>query len=163
MNSEAEVIIAFLFKRSGKTKLKESEIYLTLSIELGWFSNIESKEFVRYVVQQKLLIKKDDFLTPSFDIEKINIPIGFYPSKKDFVDEENDLNLDDEKSVIAIVVHRIVEKTNQNSKNIAKEIKQLETEKNILPEVAALLLAKDYNTDIEDIFESVENKILIEN
>ena len=115
------------------------------------------------MAQQKLLIKKDGFLTPSFDIEKISIPVGFYPSKKDFVDEENDPNLDDKKSVIDIVVHRIVEKTNQNSENIAKEIKQLETEKNILPEVAALLIAKNYNTDIEDIFESVENKIFREN
>ncbi|MCK5459307.1 MAG: DUF2240 family protein, partial [Thermoplasmatales archaeon] len=59
MNSEAQMIISFLFKRSGKDKLTEPEIYLPLSLELGWFSTREAKGFVTYVLQQKLLVKKD--------------------------------------------------------------------------------------------------------
>ena len=159
MDSEAEIIIAFLFNRSGKNELKESEIYLPLSIELGWFSTKEAHELVQHALKQKLLIKKDGLLTPSFDIEKINVPIGFYPSKKTFVNggkiEEN--------NVMDTIVHRIVEKKNQDHKEIIEEIKQVASEKNILPEVAALLVAKECNIDIEDGFEPVENKILREN
>ena len=159
MDSEVKIIIAFLFNRSGKNELKESEIYLPLSIELGWFSTKEAHELVQYALKQKLLIKKDGLLTPSFDIEKINVPIGFYPSKKTFVNggkiEEN--------NVMDTIVHRIVEKKNQDHKEIIGEIKQVASEKNILPEVAALLVAKECNIDIEDGFESVENKILREN
>ncbi|MCK4332143.1 MAG: DUF2240 family protein [Thermoplasmatales archaeon] len=159
MDSEVKIIIAFLFNRSGKNELKESEIYLPLSIELGWFSTKEAHELVQYALKQKLLIKKDGLLTPSFDIEKINVPIGFYPSKKTFVNggkiEEN--------NVMDTIVHRIVEKKNQDRKEIIGEIKQVASEKNILPEVAALLVAKECNIDIEDGFEPVENKILREN
>ena len=53
MNSEVQIIISFLFKRSGKNKLKESEIYLSLSLELGWFSARESREFVTYALQHQ--------------------------------------------------------------------------------------------------------------
>lgn len=159
MDSEAKIIIAFLFNRSGKNELKESEIYLPLSIELGWFSTIKSHEFVNNALKQKLLIKKEGMLTPSFDIEKIKVPIGFYPSKKTFVNggkiEEN--------NVMDTIVNLIVEKKNQDRKEIIEEIKQTALEKNVLPEVAALLVAKEYNIDIGNSFEPVENKILREN
>ena len=159
MDSEVKIIIAFLFNRSGKNELKESEIYLPLSIELGWFSTKEAHELVQYALKQKLLIKKDGLLTPSFDIEKINVPIGFYPSKKTFVNGGKIK----ENNVMDTIVHRIVEKKNQDHKEIIEEIKQVASEKNILPEVAALLVAKECNIDIEDGFEPVENKILREN
>ena len=160
MDSEAKIIIAFLFKRSGKNELKEGEIYLPLSIELGWFSTRESHEFVIHALNQKLLIKKDGLLTPSFNIEKINIPLGFYPSKKTFAKEEK---AEEKNNVMDIIVHRIVEKKKQDDKKIIEEIKQIASEKNILLEAAALLFAKECNIDIEDIFEFVENKMLREN
>lgn len=160
MDSEAEIIIAFLFKRSGKNELKETEIYLPLSIDLGWFSTRESHEFMTHALNQKLLIKKDGLLTPNFDIEKINIPLGFYPSKKTFAKVER---IEEENNVMDTIVHRIVEKKNQEHKKIIGEIKQISSEKNVLLEVAALLFAKECDIDIEDSFEFVENKILREN
>ena len=159
MDSEAEIIIAFLFKRSGKNKLKESEIYLPLSIELRWFSTKEAHEFIKYAIKQKLLTKKGDLLTPSFDIEKINVPFGFYPSKKIFV-EEKSLK---KENVMDTLVPRIFEKTKQTHKEVLGQISQFESEKNIIPEVAALLVAKEYDIKIDDIFEIIENKIFREN
>jgi hypothetical protein len=160
MTSEAEIIIAFLFKRSGKNELKEAEIYLPLSIDLGWFSNRKSHDFLTHALTQKLLIKKDGLLTPNFDIEKINIPLGFYPSKKTFAKEEK---IEEEYNVIEIIVNRIAEKNNQEYKKIIGEIEKISSEKNVLLEIAALLYAKECDIDIEDIFEFVENKILREN
>lgn len=162
MNSEAKIIIAFLFKHSGKKKLKEAEIYLPLSIELRWFSTKESHEFVNHALMQKLLIKKEDLLIPSFDIEKINIPIGFYPSKKIFAEEKNEIK-ENKTNVIDTIICRIIEKKNQDRKEIIEEITQITLEKNVRPEVAALLVGKECNVDIKDSFELVENKILREN
>ena len=84
MNSEEEIIIAFLFKRSGKNELKESEIYLPLALELGWFSSQQASNFVKHALGKKLLVKKRDLISPNFDIEKTKIPVGFYPSKTSF-------------------------------------------------------------------------------
>ena len=89
MNSEEMSIISFIFKRSGKDRLSESEIYLPLSLELRWFSSTEAKNFVKYATQTNLLNKEDGFLSPSFDVSKIKVPIGFQPSKKDFKIEKS--------------------------------------------------------------------------
>jgi hypothetical protein len=158
MASEAEIIIAFLFKRSGKNELKKSEIYLPLSLELGWFSTKESQEFLNYAVKQKLLKKKGDLLAPSFDIENITVPVGFLPSKKIFTEEEKEVKAE-KKNVIDAIIHCIAEKTNQNTKAVIKEIKKAESEKNILSEVAALFVAKGYNIDISDYLDGIEASI----
>jgi len=160
MNSEMEIVIAFLFKRSGKNKLKESEIYLPLSIDLGWFSTKESHEFINLAIKQNLLIKKDDFLVPSFDIGKIHIPLGFYPSKKKFLKTEKS-KIDN--SITNKIVKNIVEKENLNYEDIIEQIKEVASEKDILLEVAALLVAKQYNIDIGDFLNLVEKNVLTEN
>ncbi|UCF12335.1 MAG: DUF2240 family protein [Thermoplasmatales archaeon] len=162
MNTEAKIIISFLFNRSGKNQLTESEIYLPLSIELGWFSTKEAHKFVNNALKQKLLIKKEDLLIPSFDIGKISIPIGFYPSKKIFAEEKNEI-MHNKTNVIDTIVYHIIEKKNQDRKEIIEKITHIALEKNILPEVAALLIGKKYHIDIKDSFELIENKILREN
>ena len=62
MESESKIVLAFLFKRSGKNMLKESDIYLPLSLELGWFSSTQAQEFVKHALNEKLLIKKENHL-----------------------------------------------------------------------------------------------------
>ena len=64
MDAEAKIIIAFLYNRSGKTALKESELYLPLAMELGWFTTKEAHEFVTDAINQELLVKKEGLLHP---------------------------------------------------------------------------------------------------
>ena len=158
MDSEEEIVFAFLFKRSGRKQLKESEIYLPLSLELGWFSTKEARKYVEEAIKQKLLVKKEGFLTPSFDVEKINIPVGFSPIKSTL-----EVKKTTDEDVFQEIVNRIVEKTNKQHDEIIKIIKQIQVEKKILPEVAALLFAKENNILVEDVFNSVEKKIFREN
>ena len=157
MDSEAKIIIAFLFNRSGKTELKDSELYLPLSMELGWLSTKESQEFIDYAIKQELLIKKDGLLQPNFPLEKIAIPLGFTPSKKLFSEKRDEYK---EENIIDEIVIQISTLTNQSQREIFEEIKQEQKEKNLFLEVAALYVARKYSVDIADWYESVE-KILI--
>ena len=161
MNSESQIIISFLFKRSGKDELKESEIYLPLSLELGWFSAREAREFVTYALEQKLLVKKDGLLIPSFDVEKIIVPVDFYPSKKSFSVEKTKLKKE-EQNVIDVVVQQLVEKTGKEPKEIFEKIKEVETEKSITSDVALLFIAKKFNIDVSGYFDHVEKAIFRE-
>jgi len=158
VNSEAHSIISFLFKRSGKEQLKESELYLPISLELGWFTTKEAKEFVNYALQQKLLVKKDALLTPSFNVEKIIVPVGFLPTEKSFAVEKTE-SKEEEQIIIDIIVKQIVEKTGKETKEIFEEVKHVEAEKNILPEVAVLLVAKEYDVDLDNWFDLVEKSL----
>jgi len=160
MDSDAKIIIAFLFNRSGKTELKDSEFYLSLSMELGWLSAKESQEFIKYAIKQDLLIKKDDMLLPNFPFEKITIPLGFTPSKKLFSEKINQFN---EGNIIEGITSQISSITNHSQKEILEEIKQEEKEKNLISEIAALFVARKYGLDITEWYDSVEKILLKEN
>jgi hypothetical protein len=156
MESEAKIIIAFLFNRSGKTALKDTELYLPLSMELGWFSTREAQDFVKYSLKKELLIKKEGLLHPNFPVEKISIPVGFTPTKKLFSEKTRE---EKKENIFEDIVTQISTQTNRNHQDILKEITSEEEEKNILPEVAVLYLARKYNVDIIDWYDAVEEKL----
>jgi hypothetical protein len=160
MDSEAKIIIAFLFNRSGKTGLKDAELYLPLSMELGWLSSKESQEFVKYAIKQELLVKKEGLLHPNFPLKKIIVPVGFAPSKKLFSEKTAEQR---EEDIIDRIATQISTQTNHSKNEILEEIKQEEKEKNLLPEVIALYIARKYGVDIADWYDSVEKTIIKEN
>lgn len=159
MASENEIIIAFLFKRSGKEKMSFSELYLNLSMDMKWFSPEEAKKFLNDALKKKLLIKEDEQISPSFDINKITIPVGFYPSKKVIFDKKNQES-EEETNILKEIVKRIHEKTNLNEKQIIDKINDVSKEKNIIEEIAALLVGKEYEIEIDDFLKKLESKIL---
>ena len=146
MPSEAEMIIAFIFKRSGKIELGFSETYLTLSMDLRWFTPDDAKKFVNTALEQKLLLKKGEALRPGFEINKINIPLGFNPKDKIFDKEEKDPL---KASILDEIVEKIAEKAKIKKEDIYEKIKKIEQEKNINSNVAALLVGKDFDIDLE--------------
>ena len=109
------------------------------------------------------MVKKGTLLTPGFDVEKILVPVGFHPSTKSFTIEKTDVKVEEEQAVVDVVVQRIVEKADIDPKDILEEIKQIEVEKNIISDVALLFIAKKYNVDVNDCFDSVEKAIFKEN
>ena len=161
MNSEIEIIISFLFKRSGKEELTASDLYLPLSIDLKWFSPREAKDIVNSALMQKLLIKKGDQIKPNFDYKKIEIPVGFYPSKQTF-EEKNDKVNEERQDVVELIIGQIIEKTEQDEQNVFEEIKELSNERNISLDVASLLVSRKYDIVVSTFFDQVEDKILTE-
>ena len=163
MPSETEIIIAFLFKRSGKLKLSFSNLYLTLSMDLNWFTPEDAKDFVNMALNQKLLTKKGEIIQPNFDYNKIVVPIGFTPSKRVFEVKEVERHDENDEDILNKIVKRLIEKTDYDDLQIIKKINVLADEKKITKEVAALLSSKEYDISMEDFFEEIEEKIFIEN
>jgi hypothetical protein len=160
MESEAKIILAFLFNRSGKTMLTEAELYLPLSMELGWFSAKEAQEFIIQALNQNLLRKEGKLLHPNFPVDRITIPVGFTPSKK--LPQEKKPEHKEESLMDSIVFH-ICEKTKQDQKDVEEEIHQEAKEKNILPEVAALAVAWRHGVAIAEWLDAVETTLLTGN
>lgn len=156
MDTEAKIIIAFLFNRSGKPVLKESELYLPLSMELGWFSTKEAAEFVSYAVAQGLLAKKDGDLHPTFPIEAITVPVGFTPKKKTFTKKKERPK---QEAVIEAIVSHVSQKTGRDTAEVHEEITKAAAEKNIVPEVAALFVARKYQLSLDEWYNAVEGAL----
>ena len=159
MATDAEITIAFLFKRSGKNELKKSELYLPLSIELNWFSPQEAKDFVKLAIKQKILEEKEGTVKPSFDIEQVKIPVGFQPSKQ-LLDDKEFIEEKEEGSLIELLIEKICKNSEFSKKIIIEKIKKIEKEKNITPEVAALLVGKEYDVVLEEFYKKIEKEIL---
>ena len=159
MPSENEIIITFLFKRSGKQKLSFSDLYLTLSMDLKWFSPEDAKAFVNLALKQKLLEKNGELINPNFDYDKIVVPVGFNPSKKVFDKKEIEKYYEEEEDVLKKIVKRIVEKTELNEQTIIEKIEEIGKEKNIDLEVAALLIGKEHDIPFQDFFKKIEENI----
>jgi len=140
MDPEVKIIIAFLFKRSGKEKLNYSDLYLTLSMDLNWFTPDEAKAFVDNALKQKLLTQKDKLIEPNFNVDEIIVPIGFRPTKQ--ISEKKEKDTHKKQNILATIAKRIAEKTNLDDETIIKKIKTIEKEKDVTPEVAALLVCK---------------------
>ena len=158
MTSDAEIVIAFLFKRSGKEELSFSDLYLNLSMELNWFTPEDAKAFINMTIKQKLLIKKGELIKPNFDFDKIVVPVGFIPSKELFEkDEVEEIKIED---FIEKMVRRIVEKTKLDEKQVIEKIEGIAKERNLTKEVAALLFGKEYDILFEELYKQIEEKIV---
>ena len=162
MPSESEIIITFIYKRSGKTKLSFSELYLTLSMDLNWFTPEDAKSFVNKALKQELLIKKGGGIQINFDYKKINVPIGFTPSRQEFNKKEDIINERIEDITLNKIVKRIIEKTSLDKIQVIKEINLIASEKNITKEVAALLVGKDHNINLDDFLKEIEQGLFTE-
>lgn len=161
MNSEDQIILAFIFKRSGKNSLKESEIYLPLSMNLKWFSLQEAKEFVKRNIQQNNLIKKDTMLTASFNINDVSIPTGFHPTKNSNLQHQSITK--ENQSVLTKIIDTIANKTGKKPQEILEELSKVQNDKNIIKEVAALYIANNLGCDVSTFFPEIQNAIFTEN
>jgi len=163
MDSESEIIISFLFKRSGKESLKFSDLYLALSMDLNWFTPDDAKAFINLALKENLLIKNDTLIKPNFDYEKTTVPVGFTPSEQVFEIKEVDNYNEKKESFLNKIIKLLVENTNLDAVELSELISTLAKEKNITEEVAALLIGKEYNTNFDDFYEKIEEIIFTNN
>ena len=158
MASDAEIIIAFLYNRSGKEGLSFSDLYLTLSMDLNWFTPVDAKAFVNMSIKEELLIEKGDLIKPNFDIKKIFVPVGFIPSKNIF--EKKEVEVIEDKYFFKQIIRQIVDKTKIDEKQLIGKIEDIENERNLTKEVAVIILGKEYNILFEEFYKQIEEKIV---
>lgn len=158
MASQAELVIAFVFNRSGKTELSFSDMYLTLSMELNWFTPEDAKDFLEKAIEEKLLTKKDNQIRPSFDVSKINIPVGYVPKGSLF--EKKKEEKQENASLLDQIVNKIAEDSKEDKERIYEEIRQIKEEKNIKKEIAALVLLSKYERLSDSLYTDIKKEII---
>ncbi len=150
-------MVAFLFQRSGKQKLDDNDIYKTLSYELGWFTPSQSRSFIKDCLGKELLKEKGGGYMPNFDYERMEIPLGFKVDGS-MIDRKNTGN--GRADVLSFIVSEIEEKG--VDRNVADEmIKKLAENRKIIPEVAALVIARKYDLDtvpfLRDVWDIIKD------
>jgi hypothetical protein len=160
MNDEAKQIIAFVFNRSGKKHLQESDVYLTISMELKWCSPKIAKDFVSNACVVGLLGKDGEEVTPLFDPHAILIPLGFRPTEEMFVLGNNQQHIEvyEQKKAIDMLIERVLKKTSLDKGLIRDEIQALSEKKHLYEYSAAAILARSYEVNIVDIIPKLKEE-----
>jgi len=159
MVSEEEIIIAFVFERSGKNEMLFSEFYLTISMDLNWFTPDDAKALSNNFIKNKFLIKTKESVKPGFDVSKIKVPLGFYPSKQ-ILEKKEPVNNSIERDLFTDILDEIAAKAKKNKEELLEKINKIQEEKNITKETAALMVGKDFEIDLTAYFEKVEEEII---
>ena len=141
-------LIAFVFQRSGKEKMKEKEFYMTLSFELGWLTPGEGMKVIERSLAAGLLKKDGEEIIPNFDYKKEEVPLGFKFDSKMLEEMEKDL--------LSKILGEILKESKIGEKKIRDEIRKMAEDLNICPEIAALLLAKKTGMDVGKFLEEAK-------
>ena len=165
MDSELKIILAFIFKRSGKPSLLSSELVLPLAMELHWFSLKEAK-VVLHLAEQRALVKKEgDTFRPSFDLKKITIPVGFTPSQqlRAMLAQEPPGQTKQTTSIMQRIINAIATSTDLPPEEIRETINKKSTSHLLTPEISALLVAKKHHVDIKEFLSEFSSRHATEN
>jgi hypothetical protein len=131
--SDLTYTVSMPFKRKGKDVLKDTEFILAISLDLKWFNPEQAKTVVSDALRSGLLKREGEFLRPSFDISKIEIPTGWKPDP--FIVEN--------KTIFDRIIDRIIQ--------INK--KQEEFSKQVSIEVSAILVAVENGIMVDDLID----------
>lgn len=139
------MLVAFVFQRAMTRTMKEEDFYMMLSFELGWLTPGEGLAVIEQAVEVGILKRKDGELVPLFDYTSVEIPTGYHFSSSQLNQHLLDFT--------AKLVLAIMKKSGIGEKKIMEEIEKIAGELYVFPEIAALLLAKKYDVDIEPYFD----------
>jgi hypothetical protein len=186
---ELEKTVAIVYKRKGKNLISEKEFLNTLLFNMRWSDpgktpKIDAKDAQRILDAAKssgLLITKEGMLQPAFDYRSIDIPLNFQPSsevlreigagpdqgtngKREAVREEGKGEGAPTSSgdipLFTVLIEDISQKTQMKKKDVVSRINKLQERFSVVPEVAALIVARELGLDISKYYEITKEEIL---
>lgn len=155
-------IISFVLKRIGTKTASESEMYLTLSMKLQWCPPNIAQQFIKRCIQDGVLVRNDEVLAPSFDIESVSIPLGFKPTSdffQGYAPKQSSLKVNDPSDLF----NSIISKTVFSPEDVTSSVQAIMNEKLITEDVALLFFAKKHDIDISPFIDIVEKEVFTRN
>lgn len=152
-SSELQRSLAFIFLRKGKEYLTEKEIVYSASMDLRWFSPKDAQKLLDFGLREKLLERRDGSVRLGFDPKSVELPLDFRPSKA-AIEEPREL-----LSPFVEVLERLSVARGLPRKTIVSKINHKQESLAIDAEVAALLIARELEVDVSDLYDRVESEL----
>lgn len=147
------VTIAAPFRHTRKERLKKNEIVYYLAFERGWMNIEQANLLLARAREEGLIAYEGDMIRPLFDVESIEVPLGFKPSSSVFnrYDPQEEL------------LQRIAGKKNVPLTLVVAEMNAMITKEfdgHIRPEGAVIILAKRYGVEFSDLLPALRENVL---
>lgn len=151
--TELETAIAQIFRRKGKTTLSEKDFVFAASLDFGWFSPKEAQKLLELGQESELLSMEDGLVKPTFDYRALEIPKGFAPTAELFQTAAQP------KGIFLKIVESIARKTGMPAKDLISQINQTQDRMGVDVDVAALIVARNFDVDVAEYMDMVEEEI----
>jgi hypothetical protein len=158
--NELKQTLASLYKRKGKKSLNPKDLELLASMELRWFEPNDTRRLIEIAQRLGILLETEHGLEPNFDINSIQIPVGFRPSNKLIQNLEKN-----QESLFMQLVNLVCLETGLEQSQVIADINKKQAKLNdyLLLEGVAVLYAKEKNVDVDNFIPLLKEKILSEN
>ena len=143
---------AMPFKRKGVDSMKENDFVMALSMDLNWFKPAAARAFVKTAIETGILSMEMDMIKAQFNIEDVEIPVGFIPNSASFTKID----------IFEQIIERIMENTGDDKQSIIARINQKKNETLGLftIEVLGILIAREYGIQVDDLIERTYEELL---
>jgi hypothetical protein len=143
--TELEKSIAVLFRRKGKDLLTEREFVFSASMDLRWFSPKDAQRLLDAALTGGYLQKKNGSLLPTFDCDKVEVPLDYRPTKN-VLDVKKTAG---SKDLFSEIVEDIVRSRSVPKREVVSKVNRKQEVLGIDVEPAALLVACDYGMPVD--------------
>lgn len=147
------VTIAAPFRHTRKEQLKKNEIVYYLAFERGWMNIEQANLLLIRAKEEGLIAYEGDMIRLLFDVQSVEIPLGFKPSASVFRKSDPQ-----EELLQRIAVEKSVPLT-----LIVAEMNAIITQEfdgNIRPEGAVIILAKRHGVECSDLLPALRENVL---
>jgi hypothetical protein len=145
--------IAAPFRHTRKDRLKKNEIVYYLAFDRKWMSIEQANVILKRALDEGLVGYDGEMLAPKFDIQSVEVPIGFKPSQSVF--ELND--------PVQSLIDRVVKSSGRQETEIIAEMNRLKSkdfDDLLRPEAAVIILAKRYGVPVEEHIAALKENLL---
>lgn len=142
---EAQQALAFVARRAARKQMPATQWAHIMSLELGWMSPGEAKQYVAACRDAGLLAGEEE-LAPTFDTT-IEIPRGFRP---DPANRPESTQVSEDADLFATWLAKTAEATGQDMAAVLADMEALQaTHAGLHADAAVLLLARRAGLDVQ--------------
>jgi hypothetical protein len=143
-----QIAVAVPFRQQGARSLGEGEFVVALSLDREWFSPDQAKRLVDVAVGRGLLANDEGDLTPTFDVDAVEVPEGFRPDTDILREQSTFEQLLDLMVTNGLTKQEAVAETNETQRRLG-----------ITLESAAVVVARRNGVDCSGVAETVRNEL----
>ena len=139
MDKEQSYLVAMPFKKRGKKSMKMSDFIFALSLDLKWGSPEKVRALLRMAEKEGMVSTDGDMLHANFDLEAVEIPLGFKPATEEGIFERG--------------VRLITQATGMTKKEVIALVNERQDSLKRLVDLDAVVLvvARELGIDVKDL------------
>jgi len=135
--------IASPFKSMRKDGLKKNEIIYYLTLDRRWMNKDQAERLIKIGLEEGLLTKEKETISPTFDAASVEIPIGFKPGSE----------ILEKRDPVEEILGRIAEKNRTEISKVTAEMNEIirvNFDGHLSAAAASVILARKYGVPFEE-------------